>query len=48
MTYNNQKCLGCITHDEKYNLDWNSRYILLKDEVKNAKIKVKHMIVLFL
>lgn len=39
MTYDNQKCLGCITHNEKYNLDWNSRYIFLKEEVNKAKNK---------
>ena len=39
ITYKNQKCLGCITHTEKYNLDWNKRYSFLKEEVKKAKNK---------
>ena len=37
MTFNDGECLGCITHKEKYNLDWSERYSLLEDKVKRIK-----------
>jgi N-acetyl sugar amidotransferase len=37
MSFNEELCLGCITHKEKYNLDWSERYSLLESEVKRVK-----------
>ena len=41
MAYINEECLGCITHKEKYNLDWIKKYSYLQEEVKTAKKKSK-------
>jgi N-acetyl sugar amidotransferase len=37
----NSLCSGCITHDEKYTIDWEERKNLLNDIVKEAKKKSK-------
>lgn len=41
MTYIDDECLGCITHKEKYNLDWSERYSFLEDEVRKNKKRSK-------
>jgi len=41
MAYSGEKCLGCITHKEKYNLNWVEKYSYLQEEVKIAKKKNK-------
>lgn len=41
MTFKNSECLGCITHKEKYNLDWELKLDQLKSFSKKIKKKSK-------
>jgi len=41
MAYSDDVCLGCITHKEKYNLDWSERYSFLEEEARKNKKRTK-------
>jgi N-acetyl sugar amidotransferase len=37
MSFYKGECLGCITHKEKYILDWSNRYDILIEEISKVK-----------
>lgn len=39
MSFKNNMCLGCITHMEKYSLNWSERYNYLENEINLIKNK---------
>jgi hypothetical protein len=36
-SFKGENCLGCITHQEKYKLDWDNRLLRLKEIIKETK-----------
>ena len=36
-SFKGENCMGCITHQEKYKLDWDNRLLRLKEIIKETK-----------